>query len=147
MPRLEALAVSPFSSSLRRGMLFHELGRLHQDLVAIGATCELWIDGSFLTEKPEPDDIDVLFWAYATDMQQLPPSISTALISELNGGKRYSPYLDTYINFRFPEGDPRSPADRSRYWAELWGRGWDDHLTGYAVVRIGESHVGLQLLS
>jgi len=128
-------------------MLFAEQERLHRDIVALGAVCELWIDGSFLTEKAEPNDIDVLFWAYVSDMENLERSVVNAIILDLDGGHQYSPLLDTYINFKFPEGDPRSSGDRTRYWADLWGRGWDDYLTGYAVIRIGESHVGLRLLT
>lgn len=143
--RLRDLTVTRFIGSARRPILFAELERLVSDLLALRVVCELWVDGSFLTEKDEPDDIDLSFSAWAHHVQSLPPVIQNFILIELNGGKKYSPALDTYVCFRFLREDPRRAADTTDYWTEKWGIGWDDRLKGYAVIRIGESDVGRKI--
>lgn len=135
MDELETLAVQGRHAC--RAGLFAELRRLRDQLANDGFVCELWVDGSFLSEKVQPNDIDVLFWAYAADLMAMDPAVVAPVLSILDGGKQYSPLLDTYINIKFPHGDPRAGADQTNYWAELWGKGWDDFLTAYVVVKVG----------
>lgn len=147
LPELRRICVDRFSSSTRRPLLFAELERLTSDLTSLGIICELWIDGSFLTEKDEPDDIDLSFSAWATDLDKVDPAIVAEIFRLLNGGKIYSPVLDTYICVRFLKEDPRHLADKTLYWTEKWGKGWDDWLKGYAVLRLGENDVGFRLVA
>ena len=49
-----------FPNNLRREHLFLHLEELVQDLLRQSIACELWINGSFLTEKEEPEDKDVI---------------------------------------------------------------------------------------
>ena len=145
--RLKEITVSAFPDSKRRPWLFTELERLHADLISVGAVCELWVDGSFLTTKPEPDDIDLCFSAFVSDFQALDLTVQNAIWLNLNGGKKYSPHLDTYLCFRFLREDPRAKADGSDDRSENWGVGWDDHLTGFVVIQLGETDVGRKLLA
>jgi hypothetical protein len=59
--------------------------------------------------------------------------------------KNYSPLLHTYVCVRFARDDPRRAADRTDYWTEKWGVGWDDRLKGYVVIKLGETDVGHKL--
>jgi hypothetical protein len=145
--KLKAITVDAFPTSQRRGWLFAELERLHADLIGVGAICELWVDGSFLTAKPEPDDIDLCFSAFDFDFKKLEQAAQQDIWLNLNGGKQYSQHLDTYLCFRFLSEDPRAKADGTNDWSEKWGIGWDDHLTGFAVLQLGETNVGLKLLA
>ena len=62
MQELYDLAVVPFNNS-RRQLLYQQLSNWQSDLVNnAGVGARLWIDGSFLTEKPEPGDIDCVAW-------------------------------------------------------------------------------------
>jgi hypothetical protein len=142
---LRVLTVVRFPHSHRRPMLFPELERLVDDLNARNVVCELWVDGSFLTEKEEPDDIDLSFSAFATALDALDNTSRNWILANFNGRKLYSPMLDTYICVRFALDDPRRGADGTDYWAEKWGVGWDGRLTGYAVVKLGETDVGHRL--
>lgn len=126
-------------------MLFAELERLVDGLAAMNVVCELWVDGSFLTEKADPDDIDVSFAASITDLEALDVKIQDWILFNLDGSKRYSPHLDTYICVRYPRDHPNRAADKTDYWTEKWGVGWDDRLTGYAVIRLGDNDVGHRL--
>jgi hypothetical protein len=147
MKRLHDIAVAPFHMSQRRPALFGALTGLVADLVGASMTCELWINGSFLTEKLEPNDIDLSFVMKSMDFEALDVSSQSAIVNQLNGGKKYSPLLDTYICIQFAESDPRRAADKSAYWAYKWGVGWDDYLKGFAVLRLGESDVGNRLFA
>jgi len=61
---LRLLCVDAFPNSERRGMLYCNYIQLMSDVRSINKQfkCfdEIWVDGSFTTEKPEPDDIDML---------------------------------------------------------------------------------------
>lgn len=81
------------------------------------------------------------------DLERAGRDVQDWMLEKLNGAKSYSPFLDTYISVRFEKDDPRSRSDRTDYWANLWGKGWDNWLTGYAVVRLGDSDVGLRLVT
>lgn len=55
---LKALVVDKFPSSQRRGMLWNNFLKIANQLAALAIPCKIWIDGSFLTEKIDPDDVD-----------------------------------------------------------------------------------------
>lgn len=47
---------------------------------------EVWIDGSFLTEKPEPGDIDLLIVVHMGEVAKLPRSTQDLLFTEFGQG-------------------------------------------------------------
>src|SRR5260370_14058223 len=104
---LEELTVTRFPASTVRQAIFAEFRRLVNDLIAAGIVGEIWTDGSFLTEKtdPEVDDMDLSLRVTSEHFETHPLEVRQALLSALGGGKRYSPVLDTYITVIFPKGD------------------------------------------
>lgn len=68
--------VSPFPSSVRRPMLATKLreyiDRLQQLVAPHGLNLEIWIDGSFVTEKQEPDDVDIVVSGRRCEIDTLP---------------------------------------------------------------------------
>lgn len=62
LPELHALAVAPFEHDQRRHDLYERLSAWVGALQGLGVGGTLWLDGSFLTEKPEPGDIDCVLW-------------------------------------------------------------------------------------
>jgi hypothetical protein len=147
MAALEEMTVTRFPASRVRPAIFAEFRRLVNELLAVGIVCEIWANGSFLTEKanPEVDDLDLSVKLMVEQFETNPAPIGRALLTTLNGGKQYSPFLDTYICFVFPEGDPRELGGTEDYWAEKWILGWDNKLKGFAVILLGETDLGLQL--
>jgi hypothetical protein len=137
LSELKALTVDAFPSSTERPRIFAELERLANDISTRRLVAEIWVDGSFLSRKitPEPDDIDLSFTIDIADLETRDSAVKFFVMNTLNGGRRYSALLDTYICVLFPIGDPRRSASMERYWAEKWGIGWDDRLKGFAVVR------------
>jgi len=55
----ENIFVNPFDNPNRRKFLFENFKKLWYKLEKMGADFEIWIDGSFMTEKTEPKDIDM----------------------------------------------------------------------------------------
>lgn len=60
--RLFAVAVDAFPGNEKRESLYQSLSMWIASLGAAGVTGTLWLDGSFLTSKPEPSDIDIVLW-------------------------------------------------------------------------------------
>lgn len=56
------LAVFPFSGDARRSVLFQKFSLWASEVRASGVEGTLWVDGSFLTQKPSPEDIDCVMW-------------------------------------------------------------------------------------
>jgi hypothetical protein len=144
LSELYALTVGRFPGSVRRPLIFAEFERLVDDLNKMNVVCELWTDGSFLTEKLEPDDIDLSFAAFAEALDRLNMASVAWIFANLDD-KNYSSLLHTYVCVRFARDDPRRAADRTDYWTEKWGVGWDDRLKGYVVIKLGETDVGHKL--
>lgn len=149
LSELKALTVTAFPSSTERPRMFAELERLAGDIEARQLVGELWVDGSFLTQKisPEPDDIDVSFMIDIANLEDRDPDAKQFVMHTLNAGKQYSHLLDTYICISFPRGDPRRGQYTPDYWAQKWGVGWDDYLKGFAVVKFGECDVWFRLFA
>lgn len=62
LPELRTLAVAPFPLDPRRQDLFNKLSTWVAAVRSADARGILWLDGSSLTRKPGPDDIDCVMW-------------------------------------------------------------------------------------
>jgi len=58
--KLDDLFVNNFTNNTRRSHLVSQLRIFLNELSRVNAKFEIWLDGSFLTLKDEPDDIDLL---------------------------------------------------------------------------------------
>lgn len=72
--RLTELLVVPFSNKTRRQLLLQRLLELLEEMETFGDAgifVEMWIDGSFVTKKEVPNDVDiVIVYATGTDVNQ-----------------------------------------------------------------------------
>lgn len=123
LPALHALAVAPFAADVRRADLFQKLTTWAGALQACGLGGTLWLDGSFLTEKPDPGDIDCVLWnpgwasaASATPANQL--QVQT-LLDRATAENLYG--LDLYVIATPPGGGFHEEA----YWRGVLGFGHD----------------------
>ena len=58
--QIESIFLDTMPMSVRGPMLVAGLLHFLNDLAATKVKCEVWIDGSFTTDKLEPNDVDVL---------------------------------------------------------------------------------------
>lgn len=123
LPALHTLAVAPFAGDARRVDLFQNLTTWAGALQACGINGTLWIDGSFLTEKLHPGDVDCVLWnpdwvsaASATSANQ--QRVQT-LLDRATAEKLYS--LDLYVMLTPLGGSFHEEA----YWRGVLGFGHD----------------------
>jgi hypothetical protein len=97
---------------------------------------EVWVNGSFLTHKIEPDDVDVvlvinvLSAGGTTDQQNI--------IRRIEGKDFQFPVrCDSYVCKQYPEGHTlRSTGEFMRaYWMKQFGFSRGDRIKGIAVIR------------
>lgn len=103
-----------------------------------GIPADAWIDGSFLTEKTEPDDVDVVFmvsYPYYSDPLNVP---QRQFLDDVRKDRRLEMrsqyHCDTYVVFVQTGHSGRDEWNRSN-WIRQFGfsRGYD--YKGIAVIR------------
>jgi hypothetical protein len=128
-----------FAMSGRRGQLMENLETLIGGLRQIGIKGNIWIDGSFLTEKVNPRDVDILLYLDDPTVQAFSPG-QKADVDWLIENKEIKDLYDcdSHVHVSFPEG--HSAYDfgvwMHAYWLRLFG--WDEFLQmkGIAVVSL-----------
>jgi hypothetical protein len=130
------LCVEPFPGNQLRSDLYYKLEQMFQDFLMAGLPCEFWIDGSYFTEKPEPEDLDVTvivpsdYGNQITDVQRI-------LIDKANDGD-YASGLSSFVFVELPRDHPDfgGPHDMAAETARTYGNeNSEQWLKGFAVVR------------
>jgi hypothetical protein len=115
-----------------------------QDLLLRHIPCEIWVNGSFVTAKIEPRDLDVIIKLDYDVTVNLTPA-QQEFIDRLEQGT-YNDRIDSFTFTCLPRGHSEFEAgefNRSE-WARLCNVEHGDFwLKGVAVVRLGETDVGL----
>lgn len=109
----EKVFIEPFDEKDRREYLTERFHCLIEKFKEIGLSAELWIDGSFSTEKPEPDDIDMIFFIDNNDLKTLPLDKQGLLMEISSRGVSRTRYNCDVFILPVPNHEMRS------YW-----RGW-----------------------
>lgn len=145
--RLAVTANNTLPSHHRRCIVFQSLEQLVQDLLACCLRCDVFVNGSLVTEKPEPGDVDATVvvdadvWDSATCEQD-------QLILSLQGGQHLVG-LDADAKVRYPIGHPHHASEYINLGArmgEIYGiENSEKWLKGYVVIPLGENDVGLRL--
>jgi hypothetical protein len=145
LAQLERMCVHSFNYRPSREALFVNLERFVQDFLLAKLPCEIWVDGSFLTEKPDPQDVDVVAILDAEVAEALTPA-QRVLVDTANEPD-YLPGIDSFVDTLYPHGHPMI-VDDDRTWGEQYGlENGDQWLKGFAVLRLWETDVGLRIRS
>ncbi|WP_373514238.1 hypothetical protein [Persicitalea sp.] len=118
--QLDSCFLTPFGEegAARRLHLITQLRRFLDELFKLGIPLEIWIDGSFTTQKPLPDDVDLVVWASESDAESLSPELFKLfdhLLDIHNNDQikiRYD--VDVYL------ADPGSEEERTK-WLDEFG--------------------------
>ena len=102
-----------------------------------GVEGQLWVDGSFLTEKIDPEDSDVVFVFTDAFAQQATP-VQIARIKWLEDDLKFGYRCDSYFFVEYPPGHPRSGYGEwmRAYWIKQFGFSRTNELKGMAVVPV-----------
>lgn len=71
--------LSSFVGSRTRAQLISGFRKYLAALRQFGVKFEIWIDGSFTTEKPDPSDVDIVVFGSAAELDALPQQQQEAL--------------------------------------------------------------------
>ena len=144
LQQIEKLCVEGFSGAARasRERLFYGLEDFVQRYLVARLPCEIFVDGSFLTEKLQPDDVDVAVSIEFCVSQNLTPQ--QRILIDATNNEDFIGGVDSTAMIRYPRDHPcfRTAADLGNA-GELYGvehsRQW---LKGYVTLRVGETDVG-----
>lgn len=132
------MCVTEFLDSKTRDSIMQGLETVVHSLLEARICGDLWVDGSFLTAKIDPNDVDLLlhikpdFYGTATDEQK-------QVLRWFGEEDLKSDYLcDSYVMYEYPQGDPQEAENEweRSYWIKQygWSRGLD--MKGIVLVSI-----------
>lgn len=137
MADLNRMCVDAFPLSRTRPMIMAGLRQVVAHLVDSWVVGELWIDGSFLTEKIDPKDVDVVLRVGAGLLNDGYPSQRDA-IRWIIANQKNTLKCDTYAQFEYAANDPLYMEGEwwRTYWHAKWGFSYEGDPKGIAVVSL-----------
>ena len=136
---LKAMVVDRFPKSQRRRMLFAKLLNVISYIEQAKIACDIWVDGSFLTEKIDPDDVD--FVVDIPISYSINPTPEQAdIMSQLASMAFYQVHkLHSFVVFNAPavhNAFGKHQASRA-YWKDAFGHSFvKKEPKGIAVVEV-----------
>lgn len=133
LQQIETELVLPFSTSITRSLIFEGYRRHHRELEATGISIDQFVDGSFVTNKNNPGDVDLVCFYLANDVEALSDTKKGVLHALLGGrATRATRFCDAYSCSMVPESDPLFARTRARrkYWLGEFGFDRNDKAKG-----------------
>ena len=152
LDRLHSLAVAGSPGQALRQELFAKLVGFVSELISLGIPCDLWIDGSFLTEADDPDDIDISVRVMDDVMDTLTTGQNAFLEAVRRDDRHYIAGLDVHVFAGYWIGHPMHGTEADDgycvmlpSWGTQFGKGEDNWLKGIVVVPVMETDLGLRI--
>lgn len=103
---------------------------------------ELWLDGSYLTSKVDPEDIDVVLRLNSAFYDACTPE-QKAAVDWIQGDLHYSHHCHSFVLIQWPDGHPLFWYGEYgyAYWMRQWGFSQSDVTKGMAVVQLPRSDI------
>ena len=138
----EAFFVTSFPHSSTRKQILEGYRKHLAEILSLVGTCEQYLDGSYVTNKNDPSDLDLVVLLDATVVDSLPPAKQLQLQSLLAGPVTKAQYMcDAYFCPVYPEGHPMHSASRQqrKYWLGEFGYDRNDLPKGIVHVKLSAS--------
>jgi len=116
---LKALVVDGFPKSTRRSMLWQNFLGVVALLRAAALPCDIWLDGSFLTQKIDPDDVDFVV-DIPIHIFDNPTPAQREIIQQIGQQAFCNIHLDSYVMPSAPLGHINFAA--SNHVRDQWKR-------------------------
>lgn len=118
--------VEPFARSATRSRVWEGFRMWKECLSSSGIGILMWIDGSFVEEKPDPDDVDVVSFADYDALLGMSSAEQQEVESLLAGGESTLDEFSVHT-FLVPSCSPGHPwypsfARQRQYWRRWFGR-------------------------
>jgi len=113
------------------------LESLLAELSRTGIRAEVWINGSFLTKKIDPDDVDLVVVVQEQDLPAAPAG-KDVLIRIARQDFTNPIKCDSYLNVEYPAGSPRYTLGQEQrsYWLKQFGESRGSEKKGLAVLGV-----------
>lgn len=125
LAELEERFVLQFPNSTRRRRIFSGFEQWVQDVSLFEVSLTVWVDGSFVEGKEDPDDLDLWSFSSGEEFLSLSNLQRTRFESLINGREKTKPAYSchTLCFLLWPPGHPSEPLnERSRLSAlKSWG--------------------------
>ena len=137
IPEIEEALVTAFPSSARRRPLFESWRNVVAAIERVTPIKDHWLDGSFVTKKAEPTDIDCVSFFESATFDALGPVDHTLLKALLSAKVTVGLFgCDSYAVIEYPEDHPaRGTYEAARtYWDGWLGHDRNGNAKGYVEV-------------
>jgi hypothetical protein len=136
LAEMRTALVDKIAGSRRRRPVMDGLQKIIEKLVADGIEAEVWVDGSFVTKKIDPDDSDILvlissdFYAKATPAQK-------TTIDWLNSDLKTGFLCHSHVLYQYPAGHAEHTVGvwMHGYWLRQFGFTRKDEAKGIALIK------------
>jgi hypothetical protein len=137
LAELKRLCVDNFPLSTTRPKIMEGIEKLIKELRMNSIEGEVWIDGSFVTEKMDPEDVDLVlrlpaqFYENATERQR-------KAVDWLAANLKNTHSCDSYLCMEWPEDHPNYWIGQYAYsyWMRQFGFSRGNEMKGIAVVTL-----------
>ena len=138
LAELRQLCVARFPDSISRSNIMTGLESLVLNLNSEGLPMQIWIDGSFTTEKLNPEDVDLLVCVKEDDLANATEGQKQIIRRVAETDFMPSHRCDAYVLFEYLEGHPlRDEGEWQRaYWLRQFGYSRQDKPKGLAVLTL-----------
>ena len=138
LDELEALCVDGFNLSTTRPTIMAGLRNMVQKLEAEGIEADLWVNGSFLTKKIDPEDADIaLRISEAALVGAMPNQKAVLDWFRTTQTEQYS-RCHCFMFCEVPAGHSWHPGfDVRQYWIDEYGKSRRNEPKGIVVLTIG----------
>lgn len=138
LAHVEELCVARFRDSRSRPAIMSGVRLIYDRLRKAGIDGELWIDGSFVTSKPDPVDVDMAVRFQAQQVDDGPKAMYEAL-KWVSSDLREPHRVDGYVWPEWPVDAPAYETGESQrqYWLRWFGTSRNGQAKGIVVVRLG----------
>jgi hypothetical protein len=132
---LKTLTVEKFPLSVTRNNIYTGLEKLLAELQRLAIQAEIWIDGSFLTEKIDPEDCDLVVRLDAEFVERCSPE-QFQILTWINSNLKATLLCDSYMFVEWPEGHEGHALsiEHRAYWIRWFSHDRHGGTKGIAVI-------------
>ncbi len=141
LDEIEAAFVSDFPFSSTRSDIIEGFKRHLDELKAIIPDFEQLLNGSFVTNKNDPGDVDLVCFIDAEKVDALPPESREEFEALLSGPKTKETHLcDAYFVPVYPENHPHNNNNRTmrKYWLGEFGFDRQEQPKGVVIHEVAD---------
>ena len=139
LEQIRELCVTPFPKSTTRSQIMRGLENLIRALSNKQIVADVWVDGSFLTQKINPKDSDIVVIVPNEFFEKATPKQRSTLKWVGGTGPKKLFLCDSYVEVQYPEGHQLywQGVYMIAYWMRQYGFCRDDvDIKGIAVVNL-----------